>query len=325
MSDFKEYIKSIRDKIFSPISKRLDVISAKEDIICGKFDLLNNNFEAFKSQKQNIDDAMLYRAWNIQEILAKMYLDKLKENPIYKQKNRLELFEFKVYSQAGEDGIIHEIFKRIKPINKFFVEIGVQDGIECNTHFLLVKGWKGVWIEADNGYVESINKNFEAFIKDGHLRIIQEKINPKNINEVLKDIPSIDFLSVDIDGNDYYVLEALEKKPSVICVEYNGIFPPDLAVVQPYKESFWDGTNNFGASLKAFELLMSKKGYKLVGTTIGGVNAFFVKNELWSKDIFPDPPTSEYLYNNFKNELIKSGAYHIGHKPAPTVFRAFDS
>lgn len=112
-------------------------------------------------------------------------------------------------------------------------------------------------------------------------------------------------LSIDIDGNDYYVWDAINIiKPRVVVIEYNGKFPPDCDWKMAYNEQhIWDGSDWHGASLKALEKLGSIKGYQLVGTNITGANAFFVKKSLAS-NLFYNPPTSEALYNPLRLNIM---------------------
>lgn len=101
-----------------------------------------------------------------------------------------------------------------------------------------------------------------------------------------------------MDGNDYHIWEAIScVSPRVVCIEYNGRFPPDCEWVMPYfREHTWRENDYFGASLKSLEMLGRKKGYQLVGTNLTGVNAFFVRDDL-TKGKFPEPATAENLYN----------------------------
>ena len=224
----------------------------------------------------------------------------------------LEGHGYKVYSQNDEDGIIQEIFHRIGTTNKTFIEIGVQDGMECNTHYLLFLGWKGIWIEASEPYAKAIQRKFKYVVDNGLLKVINTFVTRENINELLskEELPDeIDLLSIDIDGNDYYIFESISiVRPRVIVIEYNSKFPPDCSWCMPYCENYmWTGTDRHGASLKALEELANAKGYVLVGTNINGVNAFFVRTDL-AKDLFPSPHTSENLYNPLRlNIAFKSG------------------
>lgn len=225
----------------------------------------------------------------------------------------LEQYGFKVYSQNDEDGIISEIFNRIGVINKRFVEFGVENGLECNTHYLLLKGWSGLWIEGNSQCYNEINKKFAPVIKTGQLKCKEAFITVDNINSLIQEngfMGEIDLLSIDIDGNDYYVWEAIDSiMPRVVIIEYNAKFPPECNWIMAYNaEHLWDGSDRQGASLKALEELGQKKGYQLVGTNLNGINAFFVKREL-CKNFFPMPANAESLYNpmRFNYLTFRSG------------------
>ena len=196
----------------------------------------------------------------------------------------IERYGFKVYSQNDEDGIIEEIFARIGTTNKKFIEFGVQDGVESNGHYLLLKGWSGFWIECDSENCKKIEDKFAGVISSKHLAITKQFITKDNINELLlqnEQIGEIDLLSIDIDGNDYHVWKSLDAvNPRVVVIEYNAKIPPSCDWIMPYCEQhIWDGGDKHGASLSAMERLGREKGYSLVGTNISGVNAFFVRND----------------------------------------------
>ncbi len=126
-------------------------------------------------------------------------------------------YESKVYSQNGEDGIIAEIFKRIGTTNRRFVEIGVSNGLECNTLSLLLNNWSGLWIEGSSKDVFFIKKNFHQPIQQSSLRIQEHFVDRENINTILMETQftgEIDLLSLDIDGNDYHVIERGNCKTS---------------------------------------------------------------------------------------------------------------
>jgi len=217
------------------------------------------------------------------------------ENPLY-----LEQYGYKVYSQNDEDGIITEIFNRIGTKNKVFVEFGVQNGLECNSHYLLHKGWSGLWIEGSNDCCKMINKLFSVPIKNERLKVINAFIDKDNINTIISGFidSTIDLLSIDIDGNDYWVWETISCiQPRVVVIEFNAKFPPDYEWVMKYnKDHIWEKDDNHGASLKSFELLGKKLGYQLVGTNFTGINAFFVRQEI-AQNLFAIPATAENLYN----------------------------
>ena len=224
----------------------------------------------------------------------------------------LENFGYKVYSQNDEDGIIHEIFKRIGTETKEFVELGVGNGLECNTHYLLHCGWHGLWIEGSKASCRHIESSFRPVMKNGRLKVINafitrektDRLISENRNSNTRDT-SPDFLSIDIDGNDWYVWEAVKSiRPRLVCIEYNGKFPPDISWKQAYyQKHIWDGSDWQGASLKEMERLGRKKGYVLVCTNLNGVNAFFVREDLYSKELFLFSTTAEELYNPYRQDL----------------------
>jgi hypothetical protein len=237
----------------------------------------------------------------------------LYNNPKYSQSKRLNKSEYQVFSQNGEDGIIQEIFNRIGTTNKYFIEFGVEDGLECNTLNLLYKQWQGLWIDGSKDHVNSINNRFSDWISAGRLTIKNRFINAENIESIFQsaDVPAgLDLLSIDIDYNDYYVWKAITAyKPRVVVIEYNSIFRPDTHFVVQYNaDRIWDKTSHFGASLLAYEQLGNEKGYSLVSCSFTGSNAFFVRTDLVA-DLFEAPFTAENHYEPNRDFLI----YKTGH------------
>jgi len=235
----------------------------------------------------------------LQMDLMRVRADELAK-PRHADPKRLLRYGFKVYSQCDEDGIIQEIFRRIGVGNRVFVEFGVEAGTECNSVKLLIEGWRGLWLDGSAGHVAQIRNNFAAFLNDGRLGVVQSFITAENINSLLQQggaAGDIDLLSIDIDCNDYWVWKAIEVvKPRVVVIEYNATLRPPLSLVVPYDPArTWNGSNYFGASLEALVRLGREKGYRLVGCSISGANAFFVQEAL-AADHFLDPPTAEEHY-----------------------------
>ncbi len=231
-------------------------------------------------------------------------------------KKCLEYYGFKVYSQNDEDGIIEEIFNRIGTTNKIFIEFGVENGLECNSHYLLFKNWRGLWIDGGAVHVKAIREKFAPVLASGQLKILQAFITRENINELFIAggvTGEIDLLSIDVDGNDYYVWQSINVvRPRVVIIEYNAKFPPNCDWKMAYdKNHMWDGSDWQGASLKALELLGRDLGYQLVATNFTGVNAFFVRRDL-AKDLFLEPATAENLYNPARWKFIS----YVNHHPA---------
>jgi hypothetical protein len=224
----------------------------------------------------------------------------LYDNKKYRQPNKLNQYEFQAFSQNGEDGIIEEIFKRIGVTNRFFVEFGVETGVETNSTYLLYKGWSGFWIEGRQKDVNIIKKNFSNALSAKRLKIACRFITAENIEEVFRgaDVPAeFDLLSIDIDRNDYHVWNAINSyRPRVVVVEYNAVFRPGCEFVVPYDPgAVWDRTSITGASIESLYQLGLKKGYQLVACCFAGVNAFFVRNDL-IEDRFEGPFTPDNHY-----------------------------
>jgi len=186
----------------------------------------------------------------------------------------------KVYSQSGEDGIIAEVFRRIGPKDRFFVEIGAGDGRENNTRLLLEQGWRGIWLEGNGRNAARARQIFAAFVDAGALKVVEAFITRENIDALLDAAAApeaFDFLSLDLDQNTSHIWRALRRRARVACIEYNATLPAATALEVPYDDAgSWEGTNWFGASLKALERIGSAKSMHLVGCDLMGFNAFFV-------------------------------------------------
>jgi len=236
----------------------------------------------------------------LQVAIADFLQSHLYRNPKYSESKRLTGCECQGFSQFGEDGIIREIFTRIGTGDRFFVEFGVQDGLESNSTLLIHDGWRGVWFEPDEKSAREIEARFGRLIERGTLQFRQVALNAENVESRFAacGVPSeFDLLSVDVDGNDYWIWKAIEHfRPRVVVIEYNSIFPPPVRWVMPYDPAArWTGNSNYSASLKSLELLGRAKGYSLVGCSFAGVNAFFVRNDLLG-DLFEAPFTAEHHY-----------------------------
>lgn len=219
----------------------------------------------------------------------------------YRDPQRLMAHGAQYWSQNFEDGMITEVFRRIGPTSKTFLEIGVGDGGENNTTALLAAGWSGWWIEGSKKHCGKILDGLQQMPSlAARLKVRQAFVSPDNIAGLLEKlgVPSeVDLFSLDIDLDTYHIWAALKKfRPRVVVVEYNAGLPADLDWVHPYKAGrVWDSTQAYGASLKAFERLGREYGYSLVGCDLVGVNAFFVRNDLVA-DKFAAPFTAENHY-----------------------------
>lgn len=198
-------------------------------------------------------------------------------------------FELKAFSQNGEDGVIQEVLRRIGAGSGTFAEFGIGSGVEGNCVFLAqVLGWRGVFLEGDAAAYERLALRYEHV---PGVTAAQAYVEPATIDEVLPNagvVAEPDVLSIDVDGNDYYLWEALTSvRPRLVVIEYNAALDPAAQLVQPYSPTGPDGTAFFGASLGALEALGKRKGYRLVHTELAGVNAFFVRQELAGDAFLP--------------------------------------
>lgn len=224
---------------------------------------------------------------------------------------RIAFIERTEYSQNGEDGIINAIFGMIGTTNNYFVEFGAEDGMQCNTRYLSkYKGWKGLLMDgADRPGTD----------------VKQEFITAENINQLFAkyNVPNeFDLLSIDIDGNDYWVWKAIDSRytPRVVIMEYNACIPYAPPVTIPYDASFsWDKTTYYGASLSAMESLGKSRGYALVATDRNGVNAFFVRNDLVSGNFVQRSGQELYHPAAFKGVQGKAHPPDTKNRPWVTV------
>ena len=243
------------------------------------------------------------------------------KKPRHADPKRLLRYGYKVYSQNDEDGIIAEIFRRIGTTSRAFVEFGVETGVECNTARLLVEGWRGLWIESNAASAAAIRRDFAPFIAGGKLALQESLVTAENINALIGQAGfsgEIDLLSIDIDGNDYWVWKAIDVvDPRVVAIEYNATLRPPMTLVVPYRaDARWDGSNHYGASLEALVRLAAVKNYRLVGCSIAGVNAFFVRADL-AADRFLEPATAQGHYEPPRHYFHMLPA---GHRSRPGPF-----
>lgn len=200
-------------------------------------------------------------------------------------------YEFTVFSQWGEDGIIQFLTRHTDISRKIFVEFGVENYVESNTRFLLVNNnWSGLVIDSNEKNVRFIKE--DPIYWKHNLKAVCEFVHRGNINRILAGNGingDIGLLSIDIDGNDYWIWEAIDTiTPAIVVIEYNHRFGPERAITVPYDQNFvrkkaHHSNIYYGASLTALCLLGNRKGYAFVGCNTGGNNAFFVR-----KDVRPD-------------------------------------
>jgi hypothetical protein len=203
-------------------------------------------------------------------------------------------YEFKIFSQWGDDGLIQYLIKNIKIENEIFIEFGVEDYSESNTRFLMMNNnWKGFVMD---GSEENMNRlQNQRWYWKYSLKNKSAFITKENINELLAEtgFSNVGLLHIDLDGNDAHILEVLDLSklnPSIIIMEYNAVFGKERAISVPYDKDFVRTIKHysnlyFGASLPALTFIANNKGYALIGCTLAGNNAYFVRKDLLNEKI----------------------------------------
>lgn len=196
--------------------------------------------------------------------------------------------EFRVFSQWGEDGIIQYLINHIQIDRKLFVEFGVENYTESNTRFLVTNNcWSGLVIDGSEENIAYIKKDVIYWARN--LKAECAFITKDNINELIANSGisgDIGLLSVDIDGNDYWIWDAIKGiSPRIVICEYNSLFGHTSKVTTPYDPDFVRGVAHYskvyyGPSIAALCDLASRKGYSLVAGNSAGNNVFFVRNDV---------------------------------------------
>jgi hypothetical protein len=201
----------------------------------------------------------------------------------------LERYEYSWLSQNGEDGIIRYLFDEIGYESWWLVEFGFG-ARQCNALRLLLKEhFHGLLMDGSRDNVGFFNYAAREHGIDERAKAVQAFITLGNLQQLITSngVPrDIDFLSLDVDGNDYWFWEALDCiSPRVVCIEYNAGLGPDLSMTVPYDDAFEryskDPSGFFhGASLTALDALAQRKGYYLIGCDSTGTNAFFLRDDV---------------------------------------------
>lgn len=203
-------------------------------------------------------------------------------------------YEFKIFSQFGDDGIIQYLIKHIQIENEIFIEFGVENYLESNTRFLMMNNnWTGFVMDGSEDAMNSLkNQDWYWRYSLTHKAVFIDK---ENINELLAStgLSNIGLLHIDLDGNDYHILTEIELStlnPSILILEYNSVFGKDRLITIPYDKDFIRTNAHYsnlfwGASLPALNHAASKKDYSLIGCNRAGNNAYFVKRSLLNEKV----------------------------------------
>ena len=247
----------------------------------------------------------------LQESVGRLELRQLE----YLSKAEISQNEFQVFSQWGEDGIIQFLLRHIKISRKIFVEFGVENYTESNTRFLLVnENWSGLVIDGNKNHIDYIKS--DPIYWRHNLKAVNYFITKENINSLLSENGiqgEMGILSIDIDGNDYWVWEAIDVvSPAIVIVEYNFRLGVDKALTIPYQEYFVRSESHYsmvyyGASLKSLCLLGKRKGYAFVGCNSAGCNAFFIRCDLKPETVKELSVEEGYIEGNLREARDQEG------------------
>jgi hypothetical protein len=240
----------------------------------------------------------------VREALGRIEARQLRQAPTQGLRDN----EFRVFSQWGEDGIIQHLVAELQIGRSVFVEFGVENYLESSTRFLLVNdNWSGLVIDGSEDNIAYIRNDpiyWQHNLKAECAFVTRENINELLLRNGVKG--EIGLLSVDIDGNDYWVWEAIDCiSPCITVVEYNARFGPDDAVTIPYDAKFVRSAAHpsmlyFGASLAALVKLGTRKGYAFVGCNSAGNNAFFVRRDRLTPRIRAMTAAEGFVANQFR-------------------------
>lgn len=221
---------------------------------------------------------------------------------------KLTAQRFRLLSQNQEDGITLALLEDVGISSRTFVEIG--SGLSGGNAAFLARefGWSGLMVDGDEGHMQQVARRFPTVTAVGAW------VTRENINELIASngfAGEVDLFSLDIDGADYWVWEAMTAcSPRIVILEYNSMFGPDRAVTVPYDPQFDrhdHHTMYYGASLMAWTCLAAKKGYRLVAVEPTGVNAFFLRADLAPHIPACDPRRAFRLLEKH-DVLIQKGA-----------------
>lgn len=228
--------------------------------------------------------------------------------------NNLHEVEFKVFSQWGDDGIIQYLINKLNIPNKTFVEFGVANYTEANTRFLLMNNnWSGLIMDGSSENIDYI-KNDEIYWQYD-LQAKHAFIDVENVNDLIASAgfsEELGLLHIDIDGNDYWVWQAVKcVNPIIVIVEYNSLFGPDNAWSTPYdarfvRSKFHYSNLCYGSSLTSLCDMAEEKGYYFVGSNSAGNNAYFIRKDKIS-GFKPLTASEGYVASQFKESRDENG------------------
>jgi len=262
-------LRRLRNRLFRPLTSRLDAVQTNQTALQADQNALQRSINALREDARQVRFAVA----SIQALHVR-------------GAGSLREAEFRAYSQFGEDGVIQWLINRVPIAIRNFIEFGVDDYHESNTRFLLEHDdWSGLIIDAGTAHIRFVQGMGLAW--RGDIDAKSAFITAENINDLLFDQPvDTGLLSIDMDGMDYWILSAISViRPRIVICEYNSLFGPVAPVSVPYFATFnrvtaHHSTLYFGASISAIAHWAGQHGYRLVGSSAQGVNAFMVRDDV---------------------------------------------
>jgi len=223
-----------------------------------------------------------------------------------------DTWEFSGFSQNGEDGILDVLRRQLRSANRYFIEIGAADGIENNTAWLAVaEKYSGIMVEGDALCASRARRMIAAYSVsvECHNLFVTRESAAQLASLALHEDP--DVFSLDIDGNDYYVAQALLDagvRPKILVVEYNAVFGPQRSATIEYRKDF-DFTRAhptqlyYGVSIAGWRSFLGKRGFRFVTVDRNGVNAFFVNPKHFDAEFLDGVRSLPFAEN--RHQLMK--------------------
>jgi hypothetical protein len=226
-----------------------------------------------------------------------------------------QTWEFSGFSQNGEDGILEVLRKQLKEHNRYFIEIGVADGLENNTAWLAIaEKYSGIMIEGNKSYAMRADRMVKRYSIGAECRNMF--VTVENIQELksisLYDNP--DVFSLDIDGNDFYIAKAIINsgfRPKIFAVEYNSAFGPQRSLTVKYRDDFVFTTAHptklyYGVSIAGWKKFFEEQGYKFITVDRNGVNAFFIDPKHFKDEFIANIHGTQFAENQYQLYKFRS-------------------
>jgi hypothetical protein len=236
------------------------------------------------------------------------------DNNTNDHKNILRKQEAKLFSQHGEDGLLMYLVSKIGVLSKTMLEIGIGDGSECNSrNFIENFKWNCWLIDGNKDNISKAEHHYNKNLNSDNISTYYSWVTKENIEKSIEDLKipiNIDILSIDIDGNDFWVWKSIQNiNPRIVVIEYNASFGMERSVTVPYEPNFDRYKKHksgyyHGASLLALTKLGKEKGYSLICCNSHGVNAFFIKDDYF-EDTELKSQQVEYAFYPIKKRLQK--------------------